>query len=138
MNLDQYKLVLWSNTKKKGGDVFRANPTGRNNGVTNLPTGVTLKSGESYTICHKKHNFGKNKCDYDAKIGALNHNGINQDFIELKHMDKRVDSVWDPEAKKDKTCHRTEASLKGDFFQAKPKCQRKNSYPVNKLPAPQC
>merc|ERR1719421_1568004 len=81
VNLDEYKLILWSNTANKGGAAFRANPTGRNNGVTQIPSGTTLAPGASYTICHPKNTYTQ-RCDFLSN--KINHNGKKQDFLQLK------------------------------------------------------
>merc|ERR1712054_703762 len=90
VNLDEYKLILWSNTAKKGGAAFRANPTGRNNGVTQIPSGTTLAPGASYTTCHPKNTYTQ---ECDLLSNRINHNGKKQDFLQLKLGDVLADSV---------------------------------------------
>jgi len=134
VNLDEYTILLWSNTKKHGGAAFRANPTGRKY-TTRIPSGTTLASGASYTICHSKNKY---EAQCDQLSNTINHNGSQEDFLQLKHSNELVDSVWDPVAKKDKTCHRTEASLSKTFFESKPNCEPKDTFPVNKLSPISC
>jgi hypothetical protein len=134
VNLDEYKILLWSNTAKHGGAAFRANPTGRKY-TTRIPSGTTLASGASYTICHSKNKY---EAQCDQLSNTINHNGNQEDFLQLKHSNELVDSVWDPVAKKDKTCHRTEASLSQTFFESKPNCEPKDTFPVNKLSPISC